>query len=219
VVYDLAPVDPELKEIPAVPLSVFDVDRRSYQTIETRPIPIQVRALKNAAALTEVPVQREFASDIGDILTAPRESSDPWAPSAPALLLGVGLVLAVGGSVRRAIYGADDPWAPVVRKRRRALAELRRSTQAAPDADASYRALCTYLAARTNETETAWRGRDVRAWVIEQRQADRPAPAAELEAELTQVLRECEQAAWARAGAFDAARILRLAERLQAEGV
>ena len=219
VVYDLAPVDPELKEIPAVPLSVFDVDRRSYQTIETRPIPIQVRALKNAAALAEVEVQREFASDIGDIVSTPRESSDPWAPSALALFLGMGVVLAAGGRVRRAVYGADDPWAPVVRKRRRALAELRRSAQAAPDADASYRALCTYLAARTNETETAWRGRDVRAWVIEQRQADRAAPAAEVEAELTQVLRECEQAAWARAGRYDAARIVRLAERLQAEGV
>ena len=217
VVYDLAPVDPALKEIPPVPLPVYDTARREYAVVETRPIPIQVRALKNAAALQELPVQREFQSDVRDIVATGGGSDDPWAPSGATVLLGLGLVLAFGGSARRALLGDDDPWAPVVRRRRRALAALRAALSSRLDSSGVQAALCEFLAARTNETQTAWRGRDVGAWAGDRRQAGDRAPSAALEAELAAVLAECERAVWSGAHAPETERVLACAARVCAE--
>lgn len=219
VVYDLAPVDPALKEIPPVPLSVYDTERRAYATVETRPIPIQVRALKNAVALQETAVQREFEADVRDIEVAPRDSRDPWAPSSTTVLLGLGLVLAAGGRVRRVLLGDDDPWAPVVRRRRRALRDLRAVLPSRLDNRGRYSALCEFLAARSGESATAWRGRDVRSWAAERRQGAGWAPSPLLEAELAECLCACERASWDQGAGPDDARILAVAGRVCEEGL
>jgi hypothetical protein len=51
VTYDIAPVDPDMTEIPPVPLTVYDPVAGRYVEIETDPIPIRVRALEGAVDL------------------------------------------------------------------------------------------------------------------------------------------------------------------------
>ncbi len=219
VVYDLAPVDASLAEIPPVELAYYDTLERKWSKSSTRPIPIQVRALKNAAALVvDAPLEIERERDVADILAQPRAGDEPWAPSGGSILAGMGLVLLLGGRVRRLVWREDDPWAPVSRRRRRALREFERALGRDASPLARHRALRVFLAARSDEQETAWAGRDVRAWARMRRDADGWAPSAELERSSVELLAACEAAEWSRRPAPESGALLEFARRAAAEG-
>ncbi|MEY2746095.1 MAG: hypothetical protein RL112_1137 [Planctomycetota bacterium] len=219
VVYDLAPIDPTLQEIPPVELSYYDTGSRQWATCATKPIPIQVRALKNAAALVvEEPLEVERERDVADILAEPRGGGEPWAPSSAAILAGMGLVLALGGRARRLLWREDDPWAPVARRRRRALREFERGLARDASPGGRHRALRAFLAASTNEHETAWAGRDVRAWARARRDAGAFAPTPELEGRAVDLLGACEAAEWSSRPSPEPEALLEFARRAAAEG-
>jgi hypothetical protein len=89
VTYDLAPITPDAKAIPPIPLVVFDPQKQAYVTIKTVPLPIRVRALKTSSGLAaEAAAKPEPGLDIRDIQTGPGSegspkpggaSSRPWA--------------------------------------------------------------------------------------------------------------------------------------------
>ena len=58
VVYDIAPLEPEVESIPAVPLTVFDPVRGEYTTVETTPIPVRVRPLERPIELDDGSTER-----------------------------------------------------------------------------------------------------------------------------------------------------------------
>lgn len=47
--YSLRPQDAEIKEFPPIPVSYFDVDRESYVTLHTEPIPLKIDAAQRLA--------------------------------------------------------------------------------------------------------------------------------------------------------------------------
>lgn len=219
VVYDLAPVDASLSEIPPVELAYYDTAERKWSKCATKPIPIQVRALKNAAALVvDQPNLIERERDVADIVVEARAGDEPWAPSGGAILAGMGLVLLFGGRARRVIWREEDPWAPAARRRRRALREFERALGSDSSPAGRHRALRGFLAARTSEEGTAWAGRDVRAWAKARRDENGWAPDAELEARAAELLAACEAAEWSTRPAPDAAALREFAARAAAEG-
>jgi hypothetical protein len=164
VTYDIAPISPDVHSIPPVPLSVFDPTKKSYVTVDTDPIDIRVRPLKNATGLGPEVGASSTELDIRDIHTRPFESREARRPGTSALLgalLGVPLAwLAARTLVRR----RGDPDAPIARARRKARKVLARELTGARKASEETRALCRFLAARSGENEEAWLGRDVVAW-------------------------------------------------------
>ncbi len=106
VTYDLAPLRGDVKEIPAIRFAFFDPrSPEGYLTVETRPVPLEVRALAAGATSVRLPAGegRGIVPGVNDIFDlkpvaaaasamAPRRLSD-------ALLLGVILspwILALG---------------------------------------------------------------------------------------------------------------------------
>ncbi len=172
VVYDLAPVDEHVSEIPALPLSVFDPRTSCYTTVASEPIPIRVRPLERAVAL-EAEEKKEFAREIEDIDSRPLARTVPrrnGTSADHALLAGLAVAplgwIALRTVVRRR---RGDPAAPQERARRRARRALERSLARADGQREALDAFTRFLAARAKEPFEAWVGRDVEGWILRQR--------------------------------------------------
>jgi hypothetical protein len=168
--------------------------------------------------VVDEPAVVEREQDVADILVEQRVGGDPWAPGGAAILAGMGLVLALGGRARRLIWREEDPWAPSARRRRRALRGLERDLRRDASARGRHRALREFLAARTDEAETTWAGRDVRAWAAARREADGWAPSVELERRAIELLGACEAAEWSARSAPEAEGLRAFARQAVAEG-
>jgi hypothetical protein len=164
VTYDIAPLSPDVKEIPPVPLSVYDLATKSYKTIQTLPIPISVSPLKNATTLTEEPGARDLQIDIRDIQTRAEPGGGGSGPGSGVLTGSGGLVLAGWLALRTSVRKRGDPNSARAKERRRARGVLSRDLASARTASDEARALRKFLAARTGETSEAWVGRDCAAW-------------------------------------------------------
>lgn len=164
VVYDLAPVKPDITEIPPIPLVVYDPAKKAYVKVETQPVPIHVRPLKNAVTLGVEDGKPGTALDIRDIDARPiagarAETRRGWLPWS-----ALGGVLFGWMALRTWVRKQGDPDAPRARALRSARKVLARELGAAAKASDQARALERFLAARTGESATAWLGRDVVAW-------------------------------------------------------
>ena len=173
VVYDLSPLSSEVREIPPVPLSVFDPGTSRYGTIASEAIPVRVRALEKSAGLEDE--EERFERDLADIDARP-PLGVPGAGRGGGqdrFLLAMLVAVPVLGLVARARARAHsgDPAAPLARRRRRARRTLERALGTAGEPAAQQAALLEFLAARTRETPSAWNGRDFGRW------AERHAPA------------------------------------------
>lgn len=164
VTYDIAPISADVTAIPSVLLRAYDPTKKSYVTIETDPIEIRVRALKQAGGLVPEGGQTSNALDIRDIHTRPAAERDPPRPGTKTVLIllcAVPLTWYVG---RTLVRRRGDPDAPLLRARRSARKKLVREVSSAGKASEQARALRRFLARRSGETEEAWLGRDVQAW-------------------------------------------------------
>ena len=167
VVYDLAPISPDVKEIPPIPLDVYDPAKKAYVKVETQPLAIQVRPLKNAVSLGVEDGKPGTALDIRDIDAKPiagahaevRRGWMPWS--------ALGAVFFGWIALRTWVRKQGDPDAPRARARRNAAKVLARELGSAAKASEQARALERFLAARTGESPNAWLGRDVVAWTEE----------------------------------------------------
>lgn len=172
VTYDIAPSGAEVTEIPPLPLPVFDPERMEYTTVETRPIPIRVRALEGAVELEgEGEGGERLAEDIRDLDTAPLagELGGSWSGDRgypglrwfAAALAGIPLLWL---SLRTYVRRRGEPLAVTRRRRRAARQRLERALAGAADPAAELSAVQAFLAVETGEAEAAWVGRDVLAW-------------------------------------------------------
>lgn len=216
VTYDLAPISPDVREIPPVPLRIYDPAQKAYTTVVTSPIPIQVRALKDANGLGAEAGAPQAVLDIRDIHPHPATASahaplGGWAPlSALGGVLGGWLLL------RTWVRKNGDPDAPRARARRAARKRLVRELGAAQTASAQTAALHAFLGARSGESASAWLGRDALAWSreLEGRLADDDARA------LAQLTARLDERTWGGSDqALDGAEILRVADRVLKGGL
>ncbi|MBL8858926.1 MAG: BatD family protein [Planctomycetes bacterium] len=197
VTYDIAPLSADVKEIPSVPLSVFDLKTKTYKTIHTQPIPISVAPLKNASALTEDSAGRDVVVDIRDIQTKALGGEGGSGPGSGVLGATGTFVIAGWLVLRRAVRRRGDPAAPAARERRRARKVLRRSLSEARTASDEARALRRFLAARSGEPDEAWVGRDLHAWQLRRTRdsAAQPVSPAVL-SELQRVMERLDAQTW-----------------------
>lgn len=171
VTYDIAPLSADVKEIPPVPLVVFDLATKSYKTIQTQPIPIGVTPLKNASTLTEEPGARDLQIDIRDIQTRAEPGHGGSGPGSGVLVGTGGIVLAGWLALRTGVRKRGDPDSTRAKERRRARKALARDLESARTASDEARALRRFLAARTGEPSEAWAGRDYAAWADARRES------------------------------------------------
>ncbi|MBK7641559.1 MAG: BatD family protein [Planctomycetes bacterium] len=218
VTYDLAPTHDRLKQIPPVPLTVFDPKQGAYVTISTPPVPIRVRPLKNATTLGEERVTNAGSMDIQDIQTEPESASAPFAPS-PATVLSLLALCSFGWiGARTLVRRNGDPASPILRARRRARRVLERELSRSPRASEQAQALHRFLAARTGERSEAWVGRDLEAWRESRPEETRPPTQAALS--LAQLERELDERIWAGSDApLERARVLAIADELLQGGL
>jgi hypothetical protein len=211
VVYDLAPLSTDVKEIPALALPLYDPLEKRYTSVASTPIPIRVRPLERSGTLADA--EKSFERDLADIDVAPLVVGGGGSARGKDGFLAVGLVLVpvlgllVRAEVRRR-HG--DPDAPLARRRRRAQREF---TRALPGADSALRELTLfheYLGARTGEAAEAWNGRDVERWNAGRASALAP----ELARDLVGMLASLEAAAFGGAARVPAAELTALAARL-----
>ncbi len=172
--YDLAPTTDKLTQIPPVPLSVFDPKQNAYVTITTQPVPIRVRALKNATGLSDEGPAKGGDYDIRDIQTGALALVRGSAPGAVSVWSSLALVACGWIGTRTWVRRQGDPSSPLLRRRRRARKELERQLSGASSAAQQARALQAFLAARSGERAEAWIGRDVLAWREARAEGTRP---------------------------------------------
>jgi hypothetical protein len=218
VTYDLAPVSPDAKAIPPVPLVVFDPAKKAYVTIATEPIPIRVRALKTSSGLaTEASTKPEPGIDIKDIQTVPGRETDPPSPGGGVVLattLGVPLLWF---GLRTLVRRRGDPDAPAARARRAARRALQRGLAGAKTASDQARALEAFLGARSGEHAQAWIGRDPLAWSAG---FVRPRLSEESAKSLKGLMGRLDERAWARGDApIETAEIERAADEVLEGGL
>lgn len=196
-VFDLAPTDASLTEIPPIPLVVYDPEEARYKTVATRPIPIRVHALEGTGTLEELDgeVQRDDIRDIvttgfsGDLGEGPEPMSSPfegrglWLPGSAAGLL------VIFGLLRPRVRRGLDPGAPLERRRRRAERALSRALRRATEPSERQVAFAEFLGARTRTSAALWQGRRVGAGRELQLTE-------ELLGRLDQVLEALEEAVW-----------------------
>lgn len=164
-VYDLAPVEEGIEQIPSLPLSVFDPERGEYLTVRTDPIPIRVRPLPAGVDLAGEGEGNRVVHDIRDIDASPFPGAEPngasrlsdrtvgaWALALPLLLLAGRIV------VRRR---RGDPNAPRERRRRRARRRLAKGLARAGSTRDRLDLFLDFLADRTRAEREAWAGRRV----------------------------------------------------------
>lgn len=189
VVYDLAPKNAGVAEVPIVSLSVFDPRSGSYGVVETSSIPIQIRVPEGFEGLAAVGAGEDVGLDLHDISTVPR--SESVGPSTRTLL-ALPLMALVGWIVlRREVRRRGDPGSMSARRRRRSRRKLSRGLRAAGDARAQALALRIFLGDRTAMEEAAWEGQDVSSYAKEEENIDDSAVAA-----LAEVMRELEASIW-----------------------
>ena len=190
--YDLLVANAEVDEIPPVPLWTFDPTTERFTLIETRSVPLRVRAVEGSIIGYEE-LETPDAVDLADLHSEPRSTETPAGVGGAALAwTGASLLLgwvALRSLVRKRL---GDPDGPLAKRRRAAPRRLRRELAAATTASAQAVALARYLAARTGEPDAAWVGRDVRSWA---ETATRFTPEA-VEA-LTALERDLDERAWA----------------------
>jgi hypothetical protein len=217
VVYDLAPLSSDVREIPALAMDVFDPAAWRYAVVRTQPIPIRVRAVAGATGL-DAPEERGFELDLEDIVAAPRAQRSVRAPSAAVVGAALALLPALALGLRGVARRRGDPDRPIERRRRAARRVLERALERASDPDQRQAAFQAYLAARTRETEAAWLGRRALAW---RETCGLPmVPSAATTSELDRALAELERAVWGGGGPGpDAAALLALARQLEKEGL
>lgn len=171
IVYDMAPLDPDLEAVPPVTLWTFDPLAWEYRPIRTQPQPIDVRARPGSAPLTSGVEEDDaadeiFERDIVDIETralraAGASANAPRESTLLALLGALGVAwIALRLAARREVVAFGS-----VAERRRALRQLDRRLAAAETPEQDLRAWIGFLAARSGEDPEAWVGRDVRAAV------------------------------------------------------
>lgn len=217
-VYDIAPISPDVKVIPPIPLRVYDPVKKAYVTISTDPIPIHVRPLKNGASLAGETRASSTTLDIRDIQTGAAAPRDPLRPGSTTLWVILGAVPLGWLALRTIVRRSGDPDAPRARARRRARKRLARDLAAAKTASAEARALQRFLAARTGETEQSWIGRDVLSW--SQDHSVEGALAPEAAHALAQTIERLDERTYARGDeAIGAPAILDTADRLLKGGL
>jgi len=168
-IFDLAPTDANLTEIPPIPLVVYDPEEARYKTVRTSAIPIRVHALKGTGGLADLGDEAP-RDDIRDIVTrgfsgalgvapppvkSPFKRPDVWLPGSAA-----GLLL-LFGFLRPRVRRGLNPAAPLERRRRRALRVLRRELAKAQSAEDKLDAFAAFLGARTRTGAAMWHGRRV----------------------------------------------------------
>jgi hypothetical protein len=216
VVYDIAPLSPEVSSIPPVALSVYDPEAERYGTVATEPIAIRVRPLERGASLAEV--ERRFERDIEDIdPRPPGREGGARAELQDRFLLGALVAVPLLGALTRSRVRRrlGDPAAPLERRRRHARRALARALARAGDVAAQRGALLEFLAARTREGVPAWDGRDFARWAGE---AGQTFPEG-LRREAADLLAELEAATFGGRTAPEGARILALARKLEEAGL
>jgi hypothetical protein len=213
-VYDLAPIDSTVAEIPPVPLPYYDSEQGAYASVATAPIPIRVRELASHETLAPAAEGFRGERDVRDIAVAAladpdAERSGPGTGATAAALALVPLSwLCLRSWVRR--RGAPD--APAERARRKARKHLSRRLRGAERAQDQLDAVHSFLAARSREGEQAWVGRDLREALPDIAAQDLE-PMARLYADL-------ERAAYAEDNRpIDGEAILRAADRLVGAGL
>lgn len=215
VTWDLIPSRADLDEIPPVPLWVYDPGRDSFVLLETEPVSIRVHPVESDLTPYE---EGDLAipMDIHDLHTRPASSADGTLIGG-AVLLWSGLSLPLAWLfLRTAVRRRGDPDAPLERRRRRALRNLRRELRTASNASAQALALARFLAARTREPDHAWVGRDPHEWVG----AGGRALAADALAALQAITAELDEKAWAGGDEpLDGTRVRRVASTLLGGGL
>lgn len=215
VIYDLAPKNADVFEVPPLPLVVFDPELGEYTTISTAPIPIRVRAIEGVTELSEEGAGGGPAPVARDIQSAEDVDGEVQGPAGGvvgAAWIGLPLLWLAGRTTARR---RGRPDAPAARRRRAARRRLARELRAASDATAQARAWNEYLGARTGEPAEAWEGRDPRAW-NEEREVDLD-PA--LVDELTEIAAALDARRWAGDGQkLDDSRLARTADALSKGG-
>ncbi|WP_419191644.1 BatD family protein [Engelhardtia mirabilis] len=192
VVYDLAPLDSTVTEIPSLELPVFDTETWSYRRLATEPIPIRVRALEGVGLDGEEAPR--FVEDLRDIeaeavIDGGAATSAPGLRTVSGALVGVILCwFALRSAVRQ---GGRDPSSIDERRRRRALRLLERELRTSLDSETDLRAWAGFLGARTREEAEAWFGRDPRE--VFGPHGERPLPADTVDA-LVRMNRDLESA-------------------------
>lgn len=168
VIYDLVPLGPEVEAIPPITFPFFDTEAWEYRRLETPRLPIRVRPLEGRGLEGEEERPRGPLVPPHGLRHAPFEGSEVSLPPGPTdgalggMLAAVLLTwLALRTAARR---GGIDPGAPLQRRRRRALARLRRDLTRSRDPEGDLAAWTRFVAARTGERPEAWAGRDVRQW-------------------------------------------------------
>jgi hypothetical protein len=213
VTYDIAPLDPQIQEIPPLETPIFDTETMQYDRVKTPPIPIHVRPLKGAKTLASESSAQKAARDLVDIDARAAAKRD-W-PRIPGGVLFGSLALApiAGFALRGAVRKRGDPSTPAAKRRRRAKKELARELERAAEPLAAQAAFCEFLAARTAQPREAWIGARVDG-EINERVGD------ELARELDLELAELERAAWSgKSREVDKRKVLALADRLIAGGL
>ena len=189
VIYDLAPRDAMVTEVPAVRLSVFNPSSGKYVDIETSSIPIKVRLPEGFEGLTAEGGGEVIGFDLHDIATTPR--TDSSGPST-RILFGFPLVALLGWIVlRREVRRRGDPGSMSARRRRRSRRKLMRGLRSAGNAREQASALQAFLGDRTAMEATAWEGQELSSYAKGDSEIDRSAVVA-----LDEVMAKLEAAVW-----------------------
>lgn len=162
VTYDIAPLSSDVTEIPGVPLHVFDTERGEYTTITTQPIRIRVRALEGESPL-EVAGASGRAYDITDVEPHSGVVRTDSLFGVRRVLLAVLFAPLLAFGLRLLARRGGDPNSEVLIRRRKARRVLARALAKSDSASSQATALHLFLAARTNERDAAWLGRQVDA--------------------------------------------------------
>ncbi len=215
VIYDLAPKNAKVDEIPPVSLSIFDPVAGRYTDIETAPIPIRVRLPEGFVGLVAEGGGEPIGLDLRDISTTPRSPTGGEGPS-DLLLMGLPVATLLGWvALRRSVRRRGDPASAQARRRRRARRRLVRRLTRATNARAQAEALRAFLGDRTDEAETAWEGRDVTQYAADAADVDSSAVAA-----LAALMEELDASIWSGDGkTIEVARLLRVADEATGGGL
>lgn len=171
-VFDFAPLSEAVKELPSIPLVVYNPETEAYERVVTQPMPIRVHALEGTGSLDveELPELEEDIRDLrSEIPASPSRGGDGLEPD-PHFLRKFGGALALLGAawagLRVAVRRNGDPATPGNRRRRAAHRNLRRALRRSDSASARQQAFGAFLSARSGEGEGAWIGRDLQPILV-----------------------------------------------------
>lgn len=157
VTWELVPVDASLEAIPPIPLWVFNPISEAYELLESKPVPIRVRAVEGGLD----PALGGPVFDAPDLLGIDplvRTGEDPEGPTGSDLLIGYLLLPLAWFAGRTLVRRRGDPGGLLARRRRAAPRHLRRALRTATDAFGQRLALANYLGASSGTSDQAWIG-------------------------------------------------------------